>query len=124
VTLRAFRKITMVLNSAKVATDLLDSRSAIYSDRPESWMLGHLAGRNLTMFRLSSNNARFPLYRKMLHSGLNRRATQTYRPTQEQQLKVLLNGLFDNPERFVDLVYTCGTFFHEIQIFSLTAALM
>ncbi|KAJ7099725.1 cytochrome P450 [Mycena epipterygia] len=106
VKLRILNQTHMILNSGKVAMDLLDSRSGIYSDRPESWMLGHLAGRKWTMFQISSLDARFPKYRKMLQSGLNRRATHTYRPTQEQQVKVLLKGLADNPDTFLILIKT------------------
>ncbi|KAJ7135500.1 cytochrome P450 [Mycena crocata] len=98
---RLFHQKHIILNSAKTAMDLLDSRSGIYSDRPSFWMVGYLVGRQSTMFQLSSLDARFPKYRKMLHSGLNRRATQNYRPTQEHQLKVLLKGLVDNPDRFL-----------------------
>ncbi|KAJ6591168.1 cytochrome P450 [Mycena vulgaris] len=106
ITLRIFHKTQMILNSGKAAMDLLDSRSGIYSDRPEAWMTGHLAGRKSSVFAISSLNTRFPKYRKMLHSGLSRRATQAYRPSQEQQLKVLLRGLVDKPDTFPSLIQT------------------
>ncbi|KAF8208378.1 cytochrome P450 [Mycena galopus ATCC 62051] len=105
ISLRVFHKTQIILNSAKCATDLLDSRSAIYSDRPVSWM-GILAGRQHAIFQLSSSNPWLPRYRKMLHSGLNRRATQMYRPTQEHQLKVLLSGLVETPDNFIPLIKT------------------
>ncbi|KAJ7177912.1 cytochrome P450 [Mycena filopes] len=105
ITLRTFHHTQLILNSAKSALDLLERRSGVYSDRPVSWM-AHLAGRDETMFQLSSLDARFPKYRKMLHSGLNRRATQLYRPTQDHQLRVLLRGLAERPERFVVYIKT------------------
>ncbi|KAJ6588504.1 cytochrome P450 [Mycena capillaripes] len=105
VTLRVFNRTHIILNSAKTATDLLDSRSGIYSDRPISWM-SKLAGRGSAIFNLSSLDTRFPRYRKMFHSGLNRRALHAYRSTQEHQLKVLLKGLADSPDKFITLVKT------------------
>ncbi|KAJ7701790.1 cytochrome P450 [Mycena rosella] len=106
VTLRLFHKTHMILNSGKAAMALLDARSGIYSDRPESWMLGHLAGRKRTMFGLSSADARFPKYRRMLHAGLGRQATGAYQPTMERQLKVLMRGLGEKPEAFAVLIKT------------------
>lgn len=103
---RLFRQRYIVLNSGRAAMDLLDARSGIYSDRPDEWMLGRLAGQHSTMFVLSSADARFPKYRKMLQSGMSRRATQAYRPTQEHQLKTLLRRLSETPEAFLTLTET------------------
>ncbi|KAF7342026.1 Cytochrome P450 [Mycena venus] len=105
--LHTFHTRLIILNSFKTTTDLLNSRSAIYSDRPISWM-GQLAGRGLTVFQLSSEHPWFPRYRKMLLSALNRRLTQVYCPPhwQEHQLKVLLRGLSESPDGFVGLIKT------------------
>ncbi|KAF7350381.1 Cytochrome P450 [Mycena venus] len=97
-TLRIFSQTHIVLNSSKAVLDLLEARSAIYSDRPVSWMLSNLAGR--TVFQLSFLDSHFPKYRKMLHSGLNKRATKAYRPIQNHQLKILLQGLVESPNEF------------------------
>jgi len=105
VTLRTFHKTEIILNSARSALDLLDARSVVYSDRPVSWMSGRIIARS-TMFQLSSMDARFPQYRRMLLAGLNRRATQRYRAAQEQQLTVLLRGLAKDPEAFLALIQT------------------
>ncbi|KAJ7859589.1 cytochrome P450 [Mycena leptocephala] len=105
VTLRTFHRTHIILNSGKTAADLLDSRSSIYSDRPMDWM-ATLAGRQLSIFQLSSLNPYFPKYRKMFHSGLNRRTIQKYRPTQEHRLKVLLTGLAENPDNFITSIKT------------------
>ncbi|KAJ7820125.1 cytochrome P450 [Mycena olivaceomarginata] len=88
---RVFHRTEIILNSAKAATDLLDARSLIYSDRPPSRM-GTLAGRARSIFLLSSAHPWFPRYRKMLHAGLSRRAAQAraWRPAQELQLGVLI----------------------------------
>ncbi|KAJ7614589.1 cytochrome P450 [Mycena polygramma] len=97
-TLRVFSQTHIILNSSKAVLDLLEARSAIYSDRPVSWMLSHLSGR--TVFQLSVLDPHFPKYRKMLHSGLNKRATKAYRPIQNHHLKNLLRGLAENPDAF------------------------
>ncbi|KAJ7216242.1 cytochrome P450, partial [Mycena rebaudengoi] len=97
-TLRIFSQTHIVLNSSKAVLDLLEARSAIYSDRAVSWMLSNLAGR--TVFQLSFLDPHFPKYRKMLHSGLNKHATKAYRPIQDHQLKNLLQGLVESPDAF------------------------
>ncbi|KAJ7777860.1 cytochrome P450 [Mycena maculata] len=105
ITLCSFHKPTVILTSAQAALALLDARSAIYSDRPDAWMTSHLTGRRLAMFQLSSGHARFPRYRRMLQSGLSRRAARAYRGVQETQLRALLKGLGDTPEEFLSLPY-------------------
>ncbi|KAF8897940.1 cytochrome P450 [Infundibulicybe gibba] len=98
---RIFNQRTIIINSAKVAVDLLDGRSAIYSDRHISQMLGELGGRKHSVFQMSYGDPRFKVYRRLLHSGLNPRVTHTYRPIQYQETRVFLRGLFDSPADFV-----------------------
>jgi hypothetical protein len=84
------------------------------------WM-ATLAGRQLSIFQLSSLNPYFPKYRKMFHSGLNRRTIQKYRPTQEHRLKVLLTGLAENPDNFITSIKTLVCF-HRISLSYRTVA--
>ena len=97
---RVFNKKTIVLNSGKAALELLESRSVIYSDRPTWWMTGELAGRKWTVFLTSFSDSRFKAYRRLLQTGLNSRASKTYRPIQIQETQILLNGLANSPEVF------------------------
>ncbi|KDR82002.1 hypothetical protein GALMADRAFT_60016 [Galerina marginata CBS 339.88] len=97
---RVFKNKTIVLNSSKVVLDLLESRSSIYSDRPTIWMGGELAGRKRSVFWTSFMDSRFRLFRRLLQSGLNPRASKSYRPIQMQETKVLLQGLATSPEAF------------------------
>ncbi|KAF8874362.1 cytochrome P450 [Infundibulicybe gibba] len=97
---RIFNQRTIIINSAKIAVELLDGRSTIYSDRPFSWMAGELAERKHTMFQLPYGDPRFKIYRRLLHSGLNPRATHTYQPIQYQETRVLLKELLNNPSEF------------------------
>jgi len=95
-----FGNETIVLNSGKVALDLLDSRSAIYSDRTTAWMGGELAGRKYSVFITPFTDPRFKILRSLLQTGLNPRASKTYRPIQTQEVQILLKGLLKSPEDF------------------------
>lgn len=97
---RVFNDKTIVLNSGKAALELLESRSAMYSDRPTLWMAGELARRKWTVFWISFSDPRFKAYRRLLQYGLNSRASKTYRPIQYQETQVLLKGLANSPEDF------------------------
>jgi len=100
--LRAFHKRLVILNSAKAAVDLLETRSPIYSDRPVVWMLSKdLASRHMAVFNVSSLSPRFKQYRKQLNSGLNVRATQSHMPLIEQELRTYLTALATSPEKFI-----------------------
>ncbi|KAF9058200.1 cytochrome P450 [Panaeolus papilionaceus] len=96
-----FNKTTIVLNSAKAVNDLLESKASNYSDRPIRMMGGELAGRKKTIFFMSSQASEFKEYRRLLQSGLNPRASKTYRPIQTQEVQVLLRGLLDAPQDFI-----------------------
>lgn len=93
-------KTTIVINSAKVVMDLLDSRSSIYSDRPFNWMAGHLAGRSNNVFSISTQNPRFKMYRRLMHGGLSPKVAKDYRPLQEQELHTFMKELQRSPENF------------------------
>lgn len=98
---QTLQKQVVVLNSLKVASDLLDARSHIYSDRPTLWMAGELGGRNKTVFHSRFLDPRFKLFRKILNTGLNARASRNYRPIQIEEKDVLLKALATNPEDFI-----------------------
>ena len=98
---RVFNNRTIVLNSGKVALDLLDSKSAIYSDRPIFWMGGELGGRNKSVFLTSFADPRFKIFRRLLQTGLNSRASKSYRPIQVEETRVLLQNLSTSPEDFM-----------------------
>ena len=106
---RVFGDRTIVLNSGKVALELLESRSLIYSDRPTMWMAGELAGRKKTTFFIPFSNPQFKTYRRLLQNGLNSRASKTYRPIQYQEAQVLLRGLANSPEDFVAHIRRFGS---------------
>ncbi|EAU82679.2 OrdA protein [Coprinopsis cinerea okayama7 len=92
---------TIVLNSPKAVTDLLETKSSIYSDRPINWMAGELAGRKWNVFSISSQHPRFKIYRRLLHNGLNPRASKDYRAIQHSETMCMLKTLATNPEDFI-----------------------
>ncbi|KAF8637288.1 hypothetical protein AX17_002927 [Amanita inopinata Kibby_2008] len=98
---RIFGRKIVVLNTFKSATDLLESRSGQYSDRPRLWMYGELVGRKLAVFNISSQNPRFRIYRKLLHSGLNARAIEGYHGLIQEEAEKLLERLVQTPEDFI-----------------------
>jgi len=95
-----FNHKTVVLNSAKVATDLLEARSSIYSDRPTLWMDGELGGAKKSVFLTSLSDPRFRVLRRLLHNGLNPRAAKSYRQIQAQEALVLLKSLLKSPDQY------------------------
>ncbi|KDR84295.1 hypothetical protein GALMADRAFT_205982 [Galerina marginata CBS 339.88] len=97
---RVMNKEAIVLNSGKVALDLLESRSALYSDRPVSYMGGEIAGRKHSVFRASLLDPRFKIFRRLLQNGLNARASKSYRPIQTTETQTLLQGLANSPKEF------------------------
>ncbi|TFK33998.1 cytochrome P450 [Crucibulum laeve] len=99
--IRIFQRHILILNSYKSVTDLLETRSAIYSDRPTSWMHKELVGRKFAVFNVSSSHPRFRVYRKLLHSGLNARAIEVYNALMEEETGVLLENLGREPARFL-----------------------
>lgn len=99
---RIYSKRFVVLNTAKATTDLLESRSLIYSDRPvDHWMYLELVNRKLAVFNISSQNPRFKEYRKFLNTGLNSRATNSYNIILEEERLKLLRALAETPADFI-----------------------
>ncbi|KAF9020970.1 cytochrome P450 [Hymenopellis radicata] len=88
-----------IINSAKAATDLLDNKSAIYSDRPPMLMVKELMGWDFNM-GFQSYNAEYKKSRKLFHHGFNPRASDTYQPIQTRENTLLLAKLLQSPENF------------------------
>jgi cytochrome P450 len=95
-----------VLNSAKAMSDLLESNSAVTSDRPRRWM-GVLAGTGANVFTMSSQNPWFKIYRRLMQGGLNPRACKDYRTIMQQETNTALKCLATNPEDFRYALHRC-----------------
>ncbi len=86
---RTFRRNFVVLNTIEAVTELLEKRSANYSDRPMSWMLFGLVGRGLSVFNISSLHPWHKKYRKMLHGGLNAAFIKEHWPLLQEEASKL-----------------------------------
>jgi len=87
---------TIILGSAQAAWDLLEKRGAIYSSRPRFVMGGELLSNGLRGL-MAPYGPFWRRWRKLLHSGFMQRRSETYRPLQSLESKVLMNDLLDTP---------------------------
>ncbi|KAI0081411.1 cytochrome P450 [Panus rudis PR-1116 ss-1] len=100
---RFFQTNVIVLNSAQVAKELLEKRSANYSDRPPMVLQGEIMDfeRMLTHTRYGE---RFRKLRKWTRDAFMDKTTlNTYKPIQLRETYTLLAGLLETPERFDEL---------------------
>ncbi|KAF8690343.1 cytochrome P450, partial [Rhizoctonia solani] len=86
----------IVLNSAEAASDLLDKRSAIYSDRPSIPMVTEPSLMNWAKtVTLAKYGELLRNYRRIMNNWLNKRAVVQFNPMQERQARLLLKRLLD-----------------------------
>ncbi|KAK7437041.1 hypothetical protein VKT23_018857 [Stygiomarasmius scandens] len=88
---------TIVLNSVKATDELLEKRSAIYSDRPPMYMVNDLAGWHWDPAHLRYSD-HWRLHRKLLHQYFQPRAVNAYHPFQRKEASVLLRKLLQSPD--------------------------
>jgi cytochrome P450 len=89
----------IVLSSVEVVKDLLDKRSAIYSDRPEAYAANHIPISKLRMVFMPYT----PLWRKVrkiAHSLLSIKVVKNYDAYQEMERKQMLDEMLENPVDF------------------------
>ncbi|KAK7060191.1 hypothetical protein VNI00_000956 [Paramarasmius palmivorus] len=87
----------VILNSFKAASDMLDKKSSIYSDRPVLQMGGELVGWKNTLALLPYGE-RFRRYRKLFHGLIGSHATvKRYHPTSEAETKMFLRRVLKSP---------------------------
>ncbi|KAI0092993.1 cytochrome P450 [Irpex rosettiformis] len=96
--LRVPGKTMIILNSEKAASDLLEKRSVIYSDRLRFGYFDAIGwGDTLAFVRYG------PLHtqqRKMYHEALGKHVVSEYWNVQEQESNTLLKGLLDQPKAY------------------------
>ncbi|KAJ6477534.1 putative monooxygenase [Mycena sanguinolenta] len=85
----------IVINSAKVANDLLDKRGSIYSDRPILTMASLIEATR--SFALLSYNKNWRQQRKMVAQDFSPSAVCRYHSLQETEARKLVHGLIDDP---------------------------
>ncbi|THH16641.1 hypothetical protein EW146_g4040 [Bondarzewia mesenterica] len=97
--MRAFGNSIMVLNSAKVADDLLDKRGAIYSSRPERAMVRDVMGWTWSFAGMPYGNS-WRKHRGVFQKHFHARATPRYEPIQIREAHALLRNLLRSPENY------------------------
>ncbi|OTA99412.1 hypothetical protein M426DRAFT_67810 [Hypoxylon sp. CI-4A] len=90
---------TIILGSAQAAWDLLEKRGSKYSSRPRFIMGGELLSAGMRGL-MAPYGPFWRRWRKLLHSGFMQRQSETYRPIQSLESKVLMHDLLKTPERF------------------------
>ncbi|KAL2193988.1 cytochrome P450 [Corynascus similis CBS 632.67] len=90
---------TIVLGSAQAAWDLLEKRGAIYSSRPRFIMGGELLSDGLRGL-MAPYSSFWRRWRKLLHGGFMQRQSESYRPIQSLESKVLMHDLLKNPKEY------------------------
>ncbi|KAL4261411.1 cytochrome P450 family protein [Pleurotus pulmonarius] len=96
---RVLGRDIIVLDSIQAATELLEKRSALYSDRPSFTVYTSLLGweHNVAFFPYGR---RFRKHRKLLQSMLTQQSVVKYRPIQLINSRHLVKGLMGNPKDF------------------------
>ncbi|THU83604.1 cytochrome P450 [Dendrothele bispora CBS 962.96] len=92
-------KRVVLLGTPKVAADLFDRKSAIYSDRPR-WILANdilAKGMHIGVMPYGEKHRRF---RKAIHSGLGTKALASYHPIEEHEARIYLKEVSKNPADF------------------------
>ncbi|EMD37285.1 hypothetical protein CERSUDRAFT_94290 [Gelatoporia subvermispora B] len=90
----------VILNSREAATDLLEKRSTIYSDRPWMTMICELIGLGWSL-PLAPYGDDWKLSRKMFHHELNLGTAEKFRDMERTEAHVLLYKLLHRPEEFL-----------------------
>ncbi|KAJ6579520.1 cytochrome P450 [Mycena vulgaris] len=85
----------VILNSAKVARDLLDQRSAIYSDRP-TLVMANLSGYGES-FVLQPYGENWRQQRKIVAQEFSQLAITRYHTLQETEARKLVRSALDDP---------------------------
>ncbi|KAJ7931239.1 cytochrome P450 [Mycena leptocephala] len=100
----------IILSSMRAATDLLESRGNIYSDRPTATMAGELVGWSRGLgYAQASNNPRFRELRRLFHHFMGPRACAEVNllRIQERENKRLLRKLLSDPTNFDNHARDC-----------------
>ncbi|RDB15646.1 hypothetical protein Hypma_004027 [Hypsizygus marmoreus] len=88
----------IILNSSKIAVEMLEKKSPIYSDRPILEMGGNLVGWKNTLVLLQYGD-RFRRFRRLFHSVIGTRSTlKQFLPVEEIETHKFLKRVLAKPE--------------------------
>ncbi|KAF8966595.1 cytochrome P450 [Flammula alnicola] len=94
-----FGTTTIILNSLKATTELLDKRSSNYSDRPKMIMANELMDWDWDFAHMPYTD-RWRRHRRMFHQYFQPRNLSAYYPVQKKTTLNLLEQLGRSPEQF------------------------
>ncbi|KAF7441173.1 hypothetical protein PC9H_001522 [Pleurotus ostreatus] len=97
--LRVLGRDLIILDSVQAATELLEKRSALYSDRPNFTVYTSLMGWDLHM-GFFPYGRRFRKHRKLLQSYLTQQSIVKFQPIQLINARYLAKGLMENKRDF------------------------
>ncbi|KAF9040485.1 cytochrome P450, partial [Hymenopellis radicata] len=97
----------IVLNTLEVASDLLDDRAAIYSDRPNWIVACQMLTEGLFMPFVRYGET-WRKMRRAAHQGLHQTAVEKYKPIQTKEAMLLLKDLQQDSSRWVEHVRRAG----------------
>ncbi|TCD61907.1 hypothetical protein EIP91_007721 [Steccherinum ochraceum] len=86
----------VILNDYRIASEVLDKRSAIYSDRPRMIMTSEILCGN-HFFPFLRYGSTWRKFRKAAHEGLTPKAVQSYTRFQERESVILVEALAKEP---------------------------
>ncbi|KIJ66855.1 hypothetical protein HYDPIDRAFT_108787 [Hydnomerulius pinastri MD-312] len=99
----------IVINSERVARDLLDRRSQNYSSRPASLIpINQLFGTEFSSIFLPYGD-RWRLHRRLFHQAFNMNAASAFRPIQMQKAHELIMNFLLTPDDFAAHVQALST---------------
>ncbi|KAJ7444839.1 cytochrome P450 [Mycena latifolia] len=101
-----FGQPVVVLNSLKAATEMLDKKSSIYSDRPVFQMCGELVGWKRGTAFLPYGTSEFKRSRKYFHQlfGSTTNLSKFY-PMIVDEYRKFLQRLLESPEKFLSHIH-------------------
>ncbi|KAF7294033.1 CyP450 monooxygenase [Mycena kentingensis (nom. inval.)] len=102
--LTAFGDEIILINSAKVADDLLEKRSALYSDRPQN-PINPLMGWEAN-FALMAHGPLWRKHRRLMHQFFKKDSAILFHPVQAQKIHDMLRQLLHTPSKFMDHIRT------------------
>ncbi|KAF7348401.1 hypothetical protein MSAN_01794100 [Mycena sanguinolenta] len=101
---QVFGQHILILNSIKAATELLEKRATIYSDRPSTPIVS-LTGWDFS-FSLIPYSDKWRERRRLFHQHFRRDAIPAYRPVYLRKIQDLLRGLLSTPVDFATHIKT------------------
>ncbi|KAH9856163.1 cytochrome P450 [Lenzites betulinus] len=102
---KLLRKPTIVLNTIEAAKDLLDKRSAKYSDRPSMILHTEMISQEAALVAIPYGD-RFRRHRKWMYDGVgNKDKLRSYQELQRREVNSLVKNLANDPAHFLDHIH-------------------